>query len=152
MCIRDSCWASCPFTAAECWAKGHAGPPDEHGSRCHGHPDLMGRGGCLLACRGQPAHGRRAPMCRFKDAGGLVAAIHILAALGVDGVLPRRHAPPFPSWSGPSGHKRQHHVSLRCGPLLSCPVVLILNGNPCSFKNDLVTSDQRYYKPFKSHH
>ena len=38
-----------------------------------------------------------------------------------------------------------------CGPLLSCLAVLVLYGNPCDFKNDPVTSGQRYYKPFNSH-
>ena len=48
------CCASCPFTPAECWSKGHAGPPDERGGPCHWHADVKGQGGLLL-----PAHGQR---------------------------------------------------------------------------------------------
>ena len=48
----------------------------------------------------------------FKYAGGWVAANDLLAVPGVDGALPRRHAPPFPSGARPPGQKRQHHVPL----------------------------------------
>ena len=37
------------------------------------------------------------------------------------------------------------------GLLLSCLAVPVLNGNPCNFSSDPVTSGQRYYKPFNSH-
>ena len=106
------CCASCQFTPAECRSKGHRVPPDECGSPWHWHPHLMCRGGWLLASHGQPAHGGRALVCSFEYAGGWVAANDLLAVPGVDGALPRRHAPPFPSGARPPGQKREHHVPL----------------------------------------
>ena len=52
------CCASCPFTPAECWSKGHAGPPDEHGGPCHWNVDAnLGQGGLLLPAPGQRVDG-----------------------------------------------------------------------------------------------
>ena len=96
----------------------------------HGRSSLS----MLLSAQGQRVHGGRAGVCSFKDAGSRVAATLLVARHGVDGALPRRHAPRFPSGARLPRQKSVHHVPLTDGSaavLSRCPGVL--NGNPCYF-------------------